>query len=108
MATEIMGLLQRLKAENKHLLAKSKTFYTYNMPITPSHIRSAIQMCCMVSTERYSNPLDFDPSKNCLSAKPRDQVFGACTDALSVCYSGYSFCTSTRPISPTLWLPVLP
>eukprot|EP00983_Pelagomonas_calceolata_P050191 1141846-Pelagomonas_calceolata.AAC.1 len=46
----------------------------------------------MVSTDSYSNPLDFDPSyKNYFSANNHDQVFGACTDALSVRFSGYSF-----------------
>eukprot|EP00200_Dunaliella_tertiolecta_P001716 CAMPEP_0202342746 /NCGR_PEP_ID=MMETSP1126-20121109/3179_1 /ASSEMBLY_ACC=CAM_ASM_000457 /TAXON_ID=3047 /ORGANISM="Dunaliella tertiolecta, Strain CCMP1320" /LENGTH=317 /DNA_ID=CAMNT_0048933747 /DNA_START=196 /DNA_END=1149 /DNA_ORIENTATION=- len=94
MATEIMGLLQRLKSKEKHLLANSKKAYNSNsMPITPSHIRLALKKCCMVSTERYSNPLDFDPSyKIYFSANPRDQVFGACTDALSVRYFGYCFC----------------
>eukprot|EP00983_Pelagomonas_calceolata_P069055 1150202-Pelagomonas_calceolata.AAC.2 len=75
MSTEIMGLLQRLKAKNKHLRAKSKKVYNSYMLSTPAHIRSALQKCCMASTERLSKPLDFDPSfKNYFSANPRDQA----------------------------------
>eukprot|EP00983_Pelagomonas_calceolata_P027533 864752-Pelagomonas_calceolata.AAC.1 len=68
-----MGLLQQQKVQNKHLFAKSKHVNNSTL-ITASHVRSALQTWCMVSTERYSNPLDFDPSyKNYLTANPRDQ-----------------------------------
>eukprot|EP00983_Pelagomonas_calceolata_P012059 386794-Pelagomonas_calceolata.AAC.1 len=47
----------------------------------------------MVSTERFSSPLEFDGIVNTyFSTSDRDQVFRAHTDALSVCYNGFSFC----------------
>eukprot|EP00983_Pelagomonas_calceolata_P032861 1029142-Pelagomonas_calceolata.AAC.1 len=74
MATEIMGLLQRLKAKNKQLLAKSnKVCISYTL-ITPFHIRSARQKYCTVFMGMNSSPLALDPLyKNYFSANPRDQ-----------------------------------
>eukprot|EP00983_Pelagomonas_calceolata_P067305 1149427-Pelagomonas_calceolata.AAC.1 len=41
----------------------------------------------------FSDPLEFACAYNTyFSTSHRDQVFGACTDALSVRYCGYSFC----------------
>eukprot|EP00983_Pelagomonas_calceolata_P127365 1161395-Pelagomonas_calceolata.AAC.5 len=88
-----MGLFSRQKTQQKDLSAQSKKLHTSNMLITPPHIRSALHEWCMVSTERYSNPLEFDVTYNTyFNTNCRDQVFGAHTDALSVCYNGFSFC----------------
>eukprot|EP00983_Pelagomonas_calceolata_P030142 944422-Pelagomonas_calceolata.AAC.1 len=59
-ATEIMGLLSRQKAQEKQLSAKSKKAHNFNALITPPCIRSALRKWCMVSTERFFNPLKFD------------------------------------------------
>jgi hypothetical protein len=92
-ASEIMGLLSRQKAQQKNLLAQSKKVFNSNMFITPSHIRSALHKWCMVSAERFSSPLGFENTYNTyFSTNYRDQVFGAHKDALSVRYTGFSFC----------------
>ena len=63
------------------------------MLITPLCICSALQKWCMVSVERYSSPLHFENTYNTyFSTNFHDQVFGAHTDALSVRYTGFSFC----------------
>eukprot|EP00983_Pelagomonas_calceolata_P019924 629472-Pelagomonas_calceolata.AAC.1 len=83
-ATEIMGLLSRQKAKQKHISAKSKKVYNSKAIITPPHIRLALHKWCMVLSERFSNPLEFDGTFNTyFSTSNRDQVFGAHTDALS-------------------------
>mmetsp|Transcript_1067 Transcript_1067/g.2389 ORF Transcript_1067/g.2389 Transcript_1067/m.2389 type:complete len:233 (-) Transcript_1067:691-1389(-) len=88
-----MGLLSRQKSQQKHISAKSKKVYNSNVLITPPHIRSAPHKWCIVSTERFTDPLDFDGILNTyFSTSNRDQVFGAHSDALSVCYNGFSFC----------------
>eukprot|EP00983_Pelagomonas_calceolata_P038833 1136937-Pelagomonas_calceolata.AAC.3 len=47
----------------------------------------------MVSTERFSNPLEFDDTYNTyFCTNGRDQAFGAHTNALSAHYNGFSFC----------------
>eukprot|EP00983_Pelagomonas_calceolata_P018884 593828-Pelagomonas_calceolata.AAC.1 len=79
-----MGQLSRQKAQQKHLSAQSKKVHTSNTLITPPRIRSALHKWCMVSTERFFNPLEFDDIINTyFSTSNRDQVFGAHTDALS-------------------------
>eukprot|EP00983_Pelagomonas_calceolata_P015752 499668-Pelagomonas_calceolata.AAC.1 len=61
-------------AQQKDLSAKSKKLHTFNILITPPHIRSAQHTWCMVSTERYSNPLEFDVTYNTyFSTNCRDQ-----------------------------------
>eukprot|EP00983_Pelagomonas_calceolata_P095236 1157984-Pelagomonas_calceolata.AAC.1 len=57
-----MGPLSRQKAQQKQFSAKSdrEKAYNSNALITPPHIRSALHERCMVSTERFSNPLEFD------------------------------------------------
>eukprot|EP00983_Pelagomonas_calceolata_P037909 1136589-Pelagomonas_calceolata.AAC.3 len=43
--------------------------------------------------ERFSDPFKFYGTyKTYFNTSHRDQVFGACTEALSVRYCGYSFC----------------
>eukprot|EP00983_Pelagomonas_calceolata_P017866 560426-Pelagomonas_calceolata.AAC.1 len=92
-----MGLLSRQKAQQNNLPAKSKKLHNSNTLITPPHIRSALHKWCIVSTERLSNPLEFDDTYNTyFSTNCRDQVFGAHTDALSVHYNGFSFCHPPR------------
>eukprot|EP00983_Pelagomonas_calceolata_P024011 755751-Pelagomonas_calceolata.AAC.1 len=69
-----MGLLSRQKAQQKNLSAKSKKVYNSNALITPPHIRSALHEWCMVSTERFSNPIEFDNTYNAyFSTNCRDQ-----------------------------------
>eukprot|EP00983_Pelagomonas_calceolata_P120643 1160726-Pelagomonas_calceolata.AAC.9 len=92
-AAEIMGLLSRQEAQEKQLSAKSRKAHNSNALITPPHIQSALRKWCMVSTERFSNPLEFDCTHNTyFSTSCRDLVFGAHTDAFSIRYCGYSFC----------------
>eukprot|EP00983_Pelagomonas_calceolata_P005897 195070-Pelagomonas_calceolata.AAC.1 len=88
-----MGLLSRQKAQQKNLLANSKKTFNSNMLFTSSCIRSALQKWCMVWVERYSSPLDFENTYNTyFSTNCQDQIFGAHRDALSVRYTGFSFC----------------
>eukprot|EP00983_Pelagomonas_calceolata_P013775 441272-Pelagomonas_calceolata.AAC.1 len=69
-ATEIMGLLSRQKAQENQFSAQSKS----NALITPPLIRSALRKRCMVSTERFSNPLEFDCTyETYFSASSQDQ-----------------------------------
>eukprot|EP00983_Pelagomonas_calceolata_P042492 1138527-Pelagomonas_calceolata.AAC.1 len=92
-ATEIMGLLYRQKAQQRDLSAKSKELHNFNTLIAPPHIRSVLQKWCMVSTERFSNTLEFDGTyNNYFSTNCHDHIFGVCTDAFSVRYCGFSFC----------------
>eukprot|EP00983_Pelagomonas_calceolata_P024917 783409-Pelagomonas_calceolata.AAC.1 len=87
-----MGLLSRQKAQQKHLSAQSKKVHNSDTVITPPHIWSALHKWCMVSTERFSDPPEFDSTFNTyFSTCNRGQVFGAHTDALSVHYNGFSF-----------------
>eukprot|EP00983_Pelagomonas_calceolata_P021023 660586-Pelagomonas_calceolata.AAC.1 len=73
-ATEIRGLLSRQKAQQKHLFAKSKKVYNSNTLITPTHIQLALHRWCMVSTEKFSDPLEFDSNfNNYFSTSCRDQ-----------------------------------
>eukprot|EP00983_Pelagomonas_calceolata_P025145 790730-Pelagomonas_calceolata.AAC.1 len=69
-----MGLLSRQKTQQKHLSAKSKKVYNSNTLIIPPHNRLALHRWCMVSTERFSNPLEFDGNFNTyFSTSCRDQ-----------------------------------
>eukprot|EP00983_Pelagomonas_calceolata_P004264 138839-Pelagomonas_calceolata.AAC.1 len=43
-ATEIMGLLQQIKAKNKHILAKSKKVYNFNADHTFPHAFSPTEV----------------------------------------------------------------
>eukprot|EP00983_Pelagomonas_calceolata_P033349 1044102-Pelagomonas_calceolata.AAC.1 len=73
-ANEIMGLLSRQKAQQKHLSDQSKKVHNSNTLITPPHFRSALLRWCMVSTERFSNPFEFDGTFNTyFSTSNRDQ-----------------------------------
>eukprot|EP00983_Pelagomonas_calceolata_P015121 480968-Pelagomonas_calceolata.AAC.1 len=73
-ATGIMGLLSRQKAQQKDLSAKSKTLHNSITLITPPRIWSALHKWCMDSTERFSNPLEFDGIFNTYySTSNRDQ-----------------------------------
>ena len=88
-ATEMMGLLQRQKAPQ----TLDKKAIISNTLITPSHIRQALQKWGMVTTERFSSPLEFDPAHNSYySREPWDKVFGSQHDAFAVQLCGHSFC----------------
>ena len=61
-ATEIMGLLQRQKLHQNHpYTSKPNKVNISNTLITPQHIRTALQKWGLVTMERFSNPLEYDP-----------------------------------------------
>eukprot|EP00983_Pelagomonas_calceolata_P015939 505436-Pelagomonas_calceolata.AAC.1 len=69
-----MGLLSRQESQQKHISAKSKKVYNSNALTTPPHIRSALHKWCIVSTERFSDPLEYDGIFNTyFSTSNRDQ-----------------------------------
>jgi hypothetical protein len=92
-ATEIMGLLQRAKAYQKTISSSNNKVHISNTLLTPAHIRLALQKWCLVTTDRFSSPLHFDPAFAFYYSKDsRDQVFGAHHGALTVQFCGHSFC----------------
>jgi len=93
-APERVGLIARkIISASKHTNKKIKDSFAR---ILPSHITAAFQKWAQVTKEKLASPLDYDPKfPHYWSEHPRENVFGANTNAFSSRFSGFSIC---RPI----------
>jgi hypothetical protein len=88
-ASELVGLVAR-----KDISASKLTFKKIKdsfARILPSHITAAFQKWALVTKEKMASPLDYDPKfPHYWSEHPRENVFGANTNAFSFQFSGFS------------------
>ena len=90
-ASGLVGLIARKDTSaSKHTIKKTKDSFTR---ILPFHINAAFQKWALVTIEKMASSLDYDPKfPHYWSEHPKDEVFGANTNAFSSRFSGFSIC----------------